>query len=132
MKVAMGRSVYKKLRAQYGNSFHNVITHYSNSNFKQDEYQNHIKATCSPVLDEIDVRESQINNGLGIVVDICSGINSVKDDGIAYKGMKEFHFLTDGNLKPGECINSSEKVQREIEGLAERITRSIIGAKGME
>jgi len=130
MKAAMGRSVYKKLRAQYGNSFHNVITHYSNTNYKEDEHDENIRGKRERILRDIDMTESRIDDGLGAFVEICSGINSNEDDAMVYKDLGEFYFLTDGNLHPRECIVSSEKVRREIEHLAERIARSIIGAKG--
>ncbi len=124
MKAANGRYVYKKLRMLYGNSFQVMITHHSSymlfkDKTKQDDQEElellalNEKSTGGSQTDEAIAEETNLNTFF-----TCPEPTDI-------------HYLTDGYLHSEECMSSSEKVQRQIEDLARKVARSIIGARGI-
>ena len=104
MKATNGHRVYKKLRTLYGNSFNSMIGHHSSHLF---------------VVDKID-------RGLGTVE--ATELNN--EEILDLKA--DIPYLTDGYMHCEDCISPSQKGQRQIELLAQKVTKSIIGARGLD
>lgn len=130
MKAANGRHVYKKLRTLYGNSFRTLIVHHTQHTFNEDSLDTELIRTQFAALKDTNILESEISDSLQPAASIYQTNISEPDEGQISKVVTNTDYLTDGYLCSGDCASSSEKVQRQIENLAQRVTRSIINSKG--
>lgn len=120
MRAANGRHVYRKLRKLYGNSFNSVIGHHSLHVVMQDNPVKEEYLAGMLELEDLEVVEPE--------TELCFNDNPSFDE-INDAG---FHYLTEGYIYPEEYSSSSQKVQRQIELLAQKVTRSIIDSKTLD
>ncbi len=130
MKAANGRHVYKKLRTLYGNSFRTLIVHHTQHTFNEDSPDTELIRTQLLALNDTNILQSEISDSLEPAASIYQTNISELDEGLISEAVTNTDYLTDGYLYSGDCASSSEKVQRQIESLAQKVTRSIIDSKG--
>lgn len=105
MESAKRNQIYNRLKLLYGDSFNKtIISHYSSNILSEDTKDKKFK------LNLYDNKEQ----------------DSIYDDAA------EIHYLTDGCLEVEEFTGSSQKLQRQIEILAQKITQSIIDSREID
>lgn len=130
MKAANGKLVYKKLRKLYGNSFNNIIVHHSSHVFAEDNPDN-IKAAEALTLLDGDISEENAVDAGECLKDICPVVDMELKETFLDPKANDVHYLIDGCFYSEEYEYTSEKVQRQIEDVAKKVTKSIFGAKGL-
>lgn len=133
MRTSNSKAVYKKLTNIYGNSLESVLAQNSPRAFYEDEY------TKDPYAEE--TFEEQRKNVLKRRL-----INQMKNEPVILAGTlfslinkseeleedEKMVFFTEDFLECDDYQITSRRVQRKIENLAAKVTRSIINSKRLD